>query len=122
MIESRDLAKTSLNPEEIQRTPNDVMAQLIQQNSNLSTTVEDRAADLYDQMQRKLAHSGNRLWISPIRQRKVSVYRCTSSDCNQPLYRLKFAMTLNRPCRIFLRLLLASLIFVFQGFGQFELC
>ena len=95
--------KLAINPKEIQRTPNDVMAQLIQQNSNLSTTVEDRAADLYDQMQRKLAHSVNRLWISPIRQRKVSVYRCTSSDCNQPLYKLKFAMrTLNRPCRIFL--------------------
>ena len=34
------------------------MVQRIQENSNLSTTVEDRAADLYDQMQRKLAHSG----------------------------------------------------------------
>ena len=50
--------KLAINPEEIQRTPYDVMAQLIQQNSNLSTTVEERAADLYDAMQSKLAHSG----------------------------------------------------------------
>ena len=35
---------------------------------------------------------------------------CTSSDCNQPLYKLKFDMrTLNPLCRIFLRLLLVSL-------------
>ena len=40
--------KLAINPEEIQRTPNDVMAQLIQQNSKLSTTVKERASDLYD--------------------------------------------------------------------------
>ena len=43
--------KLAVNPEEIQRTPNDVMAQLIQQNSNLSTTVKERASDLYNEMQ-----------------------------------------------------------------------
>ena len=48
---------------------------------------------------------------------------CTSSDCNQPLYKLKFDMpTLNPLCRIFLWLLLGSLMFVFQGFSQFDLC
>ena len=48
---------------------------------------------------------------------------CTSSDCNQPLYKLKFDMrTLNPLCRIFLWLLLGSPIFVFQGFSQFEPC
>ena len=47
---------------------------------------------------------------------------CTSSDCNQPLYKLKFDIwTLNPLYRIFLWLLLGSLIFVFQGFSQFEL-
>ena len=40
--------KLAINPEEIQRTPNDVMAQLIQQNNKLSTTVKERASDLYD--------------------------------------------------------------------------
>ena len=40
--------KLAINPEEIQRTPNDVMTQLIQQNSKLSTTVKERASDLYD--------------------------------------------------------------------------
>ena len=40
--------KLAINPREIQDTPNDVMAQLIQQNSKLSTTVKERASDLYD--------------------------------------------------------------------------
>ena len=41
--------KLAIDPEEIQRTPNDViMAQLIQQNGKLSTTVKERASDLYD--------------------------------------------------------------------------
>ena len=48
---------------------------------------------------------------------------CTSSDCNQPLYELKFDMRTPNPlCRIFLWLLLGSPIFVFQGFSQFEPC
>ena len=34
------------------------MAQLTQQNGNLSTTVEERAAELYDEMHHELAHSG----------------------------------------------------------------
>ena len=32
----------------------------------------------------------NHQWMSPIRQRKVSLYRCTLSDSNQPLFKLKF--------------------------------
>ena len=34
------------------------MAQLTQQNSNLSTAVEERAAELYDEMHHELAHTG----------------------------------------------------------------
>ena len=46
--------KLAINPEEIQRTPNDVMVQLIQQNSKLSTTVKEKASDLYDDWDAKL--------------------------------------------------------------------
>ena len=47
--------KLAIDPEEIQRTPNDViMAQLIQQNGKLSTTVKERASDLYDDWDAKL--------------------------------------------------------------------
>ena len=46
--------KLAINPEEIQRTPHDVMTQLIQQNSKLSTTVKERASDLYDDWDAKL--------------------------------------------------------------------
>ena len=49
--------KLAIHPEEIQRTPNDIMAQLTQQNSNLSTTVEERAAELYDEIHHELAHT-----------------------------------------------------------------
>ena len=46
---------------------------------------------------------------------------CTSSDCNRP--QLKFDMrALNPLCRVFLWFLFGSLIFVFQGLSQFELC
>ena len=57
-LKAETWVKLAIKPEEIQRTPNDVLAQLTQQNSQLSATVEERAADLYDEMRRRLAHTG----------------------------------------------------------------
>ena len=50
--------KLAIKPEEIQHTPNDVVVQLMQQNSQLGATVEERAADLYDEMRHRLGHTG----------------------------------------------------------------
>ena len=57
-LKAETWVKLAIKPEEIQRTPNDVLAQLTKQNSQLSATVEERAADLYDEMRRRLAHTG----------------------------------------------------------------
>ena len=50
--------KLAIKPEEIQQSPNDVLAQLTQENSELHATVEEKAADLYHEMRLRLAHSG----------------------------------------------------------------
>ena len=50
--------KLAIRPEEIKQTPDDVLAQLTQDNSRLRATVEEKAADLYDEMRQGLAHSG----------------------------------------------------------------
>jgi len=57
-LKAETWVKLGIHPEENQRTPNDIMAQLTQQNSNLSTTVDERAAELYDEMHHELAHTG----------------------------------------------------------------
>ena len=49
------LAKTR---DEIKQTPNDMLAQLTEDNSKLRAAVEGKAADLYDEMHQRLAHSG----------------------------------------------------------------
>jgi len=48
-LKAETWVKLALKLEEIQRTPNDVLAQLTQQNSQLSATVEEKAADLYNE-------------------------------------------------------------------------
>ncbi|PFX12332.1 hypothetical protein AWC38_SpisGene23731 [Stylophora pistillata] len=45
-------------PEEIEESPKDVLAYLMEKNSNLSETVEENAADLCKKMRQRLAHSG----------------------------------------------------------------
>lgn len=49
--------KLAIKPEEIEQTPNDVLAQLTQENSKLRATVEEKAAELYDEMRKRLVHS-----------------------------------------------------------------
>ena len=51
--------KLGVKPEEIEESPKDVLAHLIEENSNLHETVEEKAADLYNKMRQRLAHSGN---------------------------------------------------------------
>lgn len=48
----------TINPEEIEQSPNDTIAQLTEENSHLRATVEDQAAELYDAMRERLAHKG----------------------------------------------------------------
>ena len=68
-LKAETWVKLAIHPEEIQRTPNDVMAQVTQQNSNLSTTVEERAAELCDKIHHELAHTGKELHdVGKIRQ------------------------------------------------------
>lgn len=50
--------KLSINPEKIDRSPSDVLAQLTEENRKLRRSVEERAAELYDEMRQTLAHSG----------------------------------------------------------------
>ena len=68
-LKAETWVKLAIHPEEIQRTPNDIMAQFTQQNSNLSTTVEERAAELYDEIHHELAHTGKEFHdVGKIRQ------------------------------------------------------
>ena len=48
----------TINPEEIEQSPKDTLAQLTEENSLLRATVEDQAAELYDAMRERLAHKG----------------------------------------------------------------
>ena len=48
------------------------MAQLTQQNSNLSIAVEERAAELYDEMHHELTHTGKEFRDVGKRQHKYS--------------------------------------------------
>ena len=68
-LKAETWVKLAKHPEEIQRTPNDIMAQVTQQHSNLSTTVEERAAELCDEIHHELAHTGKEFHdVGKIRQ------------------------------------------------------
>ena len=51
--------KLGVNPEEMEQTPKDVLAHLMQDNNNLRASVEEKSADLYHKMRQRLAHSEN---------------------------------------------------------------
>ena len=51
--------KLGIKPEEVEQSPKDVLAHLMQDNNNLRASVEEKAADLYNKMRQKLAHTGN---------------------------------------------------------------
>ena len=51
--------KLGVKPEEIEESPKDVLAHLIEENNNLREIVEEKTADLYNEMRQRLAHSGN---------------------------------------------------------------
>ena len=57
-IKAETWIKLAIRPDEIKQTPNDVLAQLTEDNSKLRAAVEEKAADLYDEMRQRLAHSG----------------------------------------------------------------
>ena len=48
----------TINPEEIEQSPTDTLAQLTEENNHLLATVEDQAAELYNAMRERLAHKG----------------------------------------------------------------
>jgi len=57
-IKAETWIKLAIRPDEIKQTPNDVLAQLTEDNSKLRAAVDEKAADLYDEMRQRLAHSG----------------------------------------------------------------
>ena len=57
-IKAKTWIKLATRPDEIKQTPNDVLAQLTEDNSKLRVAVEEKAADLYDEMRQRFAHSG----------------------------------------------------------------
>ena len=51
--------KLGIKLKEIEQSPKDVLAHLMQDNNNLRARVEEKAADFYNKTQQKLAHTGN---------------------------------------------------------------
>ena len=60
-IRTETWIKLAIKPEDIKLSPNDVLTKLTEENGNLRATVEEKAADLYDKMRQKMAHSGKDL-------------------------------------------------------------
>ena len=52
-IKAKTWIKLATRPDEIKQTPNDVLAQLTEDNSKLRAAVEEKAADLYDEMRQR---------------------------------------------------------------------
>ena len=50
--------KLSIKPDEVKETPKDVVTQLTEENEDLSTTIDKKAANLYWKMKEELAHRG----------------------------------------------------------------
>ena len=48
----------TINPEEIEQSPTDTLAQLREENSQLRATLGDQASELCDAMRERLAHKG----------------------------------------------------------------
>ena len=50
--------KLRVKPEEIEESPKDVLAHLMEDNNKLYQSVEEKAADLYNKMRQGLANPG----------------------------------------------------------------
>ena len=50
--------KVGIHPEEIRQSSTDVLTQLTEEHCNLRATVEEKAAHLYSEMQKRVAHTG----------------------------------------------------------------
>ena len=57
-IKAETWVKLAIKPEEIERTPDDVLAQLTKGNGNFRAMVDDKAVEIYEEMGQKLAHTG----------------------------------------------------------------
>ena len=56
-VRAETWVKITINPEEIVLTPSDVLAWVTKENNNLRTTVEEKAAELYDSVGQRLTHN-----------------------------------------------------------------
>ena len=50
--------KVGIHPEEIRQSPTDVLAELTKENCDLRATVDEKAAHLYCEMRKRVAHTG----------------------------------------------------------------
>ena len=57
-VRAETWVKITINPEEIALTPSDVLAKVTKKNNDLSTTVEEKTAELYNSEGQRLAHNG----------------------------------------------------------------
>ena len=57
-VRAETWVKITINPEEIALTPSDVLAKVTKKNNDLSTTVEEKIAELYNSEGQRLAQNG----------------------------------------------------------------
>ena len=57
-VRAETWVKITINPEDIALTPSDVLAKVTKKNNDLSTTVEENTAELYNSEGQRLSHNG----------------------------------------------------------------
>ena len=57
-VRAETWVKITINPEEIALTPSDVLAKVTKEKNDLSTTVEEKTAELYNSEGQRLTHNG----------------------------------------------------------------
>ena len=57
-VRAETWVKITINPEEIALTPSDVLAKVRKEKNDLSTTVEEKTAELYNSEGQRLTHNG----------------------------------------------------------------
>lgn len=80
--------KVGIHPEEIRQSPTDVLAQLTKENCNLCATVDEKAAYLYSEMRKKVAHTGKDLTDMVQNQQQIS-----STQVQKVTFKLTFLST-----------------------------
>lgn len=80
--------KVGIHPEEIRQSPTDVLAQLTKENCNLCATVDEKAAHLYSEMRKRVAHTGKDL--TDVVQNQQQIY---STQVQKVNFKLTFLST-----------------------------